>query len=71
MAKQIVYLDDPKAGRGWKVVQKMDKRNMYAKPEQDPTEDDVDNVTDQLGPNDDGDIPIKEDSESYYSSDDK
>ncbi|CAL8162595.1 unnamed protein product [Prunus armeniaca] len=24
MAKQIVYLDDPKAGSGWKVVQQMD-----------------------------------------------
>ena len=38
MAKQIVYLDDPKAGRGWKVVQKMDQRNVYAIPEQDPTD---------------------------------
>ncbi|CAL9017711.1 unnamed protein product, partial [Prunus brigantina] len=25
MAKQIVYLDDPKAGHGWKVVQQMDQ----------------------------------------------
>ncbi|CAL2248478.1 unnamed protein product [Prunus armeniaca] len=30
MATQIVYLDDPKAGSGWKVVQKMDHRNVYA-----------------------------------------
>ncbi|KAM1215684.1 hypothetical protein ACFX2J_012061 [Malus domestica] len=47
MAKQIVYLDDPKAGRGWKVVQKMDQMNVYAILEQDPTEYDADNVTDQ------------------------
>ncbi|KAM2704185.1 hypothetical protein EV1_033543 [Malus domestica] len=47
MAKQIVYLDDPKARRGWKVVQKMDHRNMYAIPEQDCTDDDIDNVADQ------------------------
>ncbi|CAL9006719.1 unnamed protein product [Prunus brigantina] len=32
MAKQIVYLDDPKAGHGWKVVQRMDRRNVYAIP---------------------------------------
>ncbi|BBG96618.1 hypothetical protein Prudu_005473 [Prunus dulcis] len=29
MATQIVYLDDPKAGSSWKVVQKMDHRNVY------------------------------------------
>ncbi|CAL9016866.1 unnamed protein product [Prunus brigantina] len=43
MAIHIVYLDDPKAGSGWKVVQKMDQRNVYAIPEIDPT----DNVADQ------------------------
>ncbi|CAL2276880.1 unnamed protein product [Prunus armeniaca] len=47
MATQIVYLDDPKAGSGWKVVQKMDHRNVYATPELDPTDNDVDNVADQ------------------------
>ncbi|BBG96390.1 hypothetical protein Prudu_005181 [Prunus dulcis] len=47
MATQIVYLDDPKAGSSWKVVQKMDHRNVYAIPELDPTKNDVDNVADQ------------------------
>ncbi|BBG96981.1 hypothetical protein Prudu_005958 [Prunus dulcis] len=47
MATQIVYLDDPKAGSSWKVVQKMDHRNVYAIPELDPTDNDVDNVADQ------------------------
>ncbi|KAI5338810.1 hypothetical protein L3X38_018082 [Prunus dulcis] len=47
MASQIVYLDDPKAGNGWKVVQKMDHRNMYDIPELDPSDNDVDNVADQ------------------------
>ncbi|CAL8989925.1 unnamed protein product [Prunus brigantina] len=52
MATQIVYLDDPKAGSGWNVVQKMDRRNVYAVPELDPTNNvhkhnDVDNVADQ------------------------
>ncbi|VVA39913.1 PREDICTED: transposon CACTA En/Spm, partial [Prunus dulcis] len=48
MATQIVYLDDPKAGSGWKVVQKMDHRNVYAIPELDGnTDNDVDNVADQ------------------------
>ncbi|KAM1121769.1 hypothetical protein ACFX19_003461 [Malus domestica] len=47
MAKQIVYLDDPKSGRGWKVVQKMDHRNVYAIPEQDHTDDDINNVANQ------------------------
>ncbi|CAL2272027.1 unnamed protein product [Prunus armeniaca] len=47
MATQIVYLDDPKAGSGWNVVQKMDHRNVYAIPELDPTDNDVDNVADQ------------------------
>ena len=45
MATQIVYLDDPKAGSSWKVVQKMDHRNVYAIPEL--TDNDVDNVADQ------------------------
>ncbi|CAL2246713.1 unnamed protein product [Prunus armeniaca] len=82
MATQIVYLDGPKAGSGWKVVQKMDQRNMYAIPELDPTDKDVDNVADQLGPNNDDDVVIEEedwetesddsdDNESYYSSDDE
>ncbi|CAL9011612.1 unnamed protein product [Prunus brigantina] len=47
MARQIVYLDDHKAGSGWKVAQQMDQRNLYAIPELDPTDNDVDNVTDQ------------------------
>ena len=47
MVKQIVYLDDHKARRGWKVVQKMDQRNVYAITEQDSTDDDVDNVANQ------------------------
>ncbi|KAM1562807.1 hypothetical protein PS1_037722 [Malus domestica] len=47
MEKHIVYLDDLKSGRGWKVVQKMDQRNVHAIPEQDTTDDDVDNVPDQ------------------------
>ncbi|BBG96738.1 hypothetical protein Prudu_005627 [Prunus dulcis] len=48
MATQIVYLDDPKAGSNWKVVQKMDHRNVYAIPELDGnTDNDVDNVADQ------------------------
>ena len=42
-----MYLDDPKSGRGWKVVQTMDHRNVYAIPEQDRTDDDIDNVADQ------------------------
>ncbi|CAL8169139.1 unnamed protein product [Prunus armeniaca] len=41
MAKQIVYLDDPKARSGWKVVQQMDQRNVYAIPELDTTDNDV------------------------------
>ncbi|CAL8146999.1 unnamed protein product [Prunus armeniaca] len=41
MAKQIVYLDKPKTGSSWKVVQHMDQRNMYAIPELDPTDNDV------------------------------
>ncbi|CAL9011655.1 unnamed protein product [Prunus brigantina] len=47
MATQIVYLYDPKAGSGWKVVQKMDQRKMYTIPELDPTDKDVDNLADQ------------------------
>ncbi|CAL8118870.1 unnamed protein product [Prunus armeniaca] len=42
MAKQIVYLDDPKADNGWKVVQQIDQRNVYAIPELDPSDNDVD-----------------------------
>ncbi|BBG99628.1 hypothetical protein Prudu_009379 [Prunus dulcis] len=47
MARQIVYLDDLKAGSGWKVAKQMDQSNVYALPELDPTDNDVDNVTDQ------------------------
>ncbi|CAL2239656.1 unnamed protein product [Prunus armeniaca] len=47
MARQIMYLDDPKAGSGWKVAQQMDQRNVYAIPKLDSTDNDVDNVTDQ------------------------
>ncbi|CAN6559926.1 unnamed protein product [Malus baccata var. baccata] len=43
MAKQIFYLDDPKAGNGWKVVQKIDRRGLYDIPELDHD----DNVADQ------------------------
>ncbi|CAN6692478.1 unnamed protein product [Malus baccata var. baccata] len=46
MAKQIFYLDDPKAGNGWKVVQKIDRRGLYDIPEQDH-DDNYDNVADQ------------------------
>ena len=42
-----MYLDDPKDGSSWKVVQKMDHRNVYAIPELDLTNNDVDNVADQ------------------------
>ncbi|XP_028965019.1 uncharacterized protein [Malus domestica] len=45
MAKQIFYLDDPKAGNGWKVVQKIERRGLYDIPELD--HDDNDNVADQ------------------------
>ena len=45
MAKQIFYLDDPKAGNGWKVVQKIDRRGLYDIPEDH--DDDDDNVADQ------------------------
>ncbi|KAI5318225.1 hypothetical protein L3X38_037933 [Prunus dulcis] len=47
MATQIVYLDNLKDGSSWKVVQKMDHRNVYATLELDPTDNDVDNVADQ------------------------
>ncbi|CAL2231013.1 unnamed protein product [Prunus armeniaca] len=47
VATQIVYLDDPKAESGWKVVQKMNHRNVYAILELDPTDNDVNNVADQ------------------------
>ncbi|CAN6578520.1 unnamed protein product [Malus baccata var. baccata] len=46
MAKQIFYLDDPKAGSGWKVVQKIDRRGLYDIPELDHDDND-DNVADQ------------------------
>ena len=46
MAKQIFYLDDPKAGNGWKVVQKIDRRGLYDIPEVDH-DDNGDNVADQ------------------------
>ncbi|CAL8091521.1 unnamed protein product [Prunus armeniaca] len=38
-----MYLDDPKARSGWKVIQ----RNVYGIPELDPTNNDVDNVAAQ------------------------
>ncbi|BBH05416.1 hypothetical protein Prudu_016788, partial [Prunus dulcis] len=85
MATQIVYLDDPKAGSGWKVVQKMDHRNMYAIPELAPTDNDVDNVADQrlessmendakhfeiqIGPNNDDDVVIEEEDWETKSDD--
>ncbi|XP_050115699.1 uncharacterized protein LOC126593651 [Malus sylvestris] len=46
MVKQIFYLDDPKAGNGWKVVQKIDRKGLYDIPEQDH-DDNYDNVADQ------------------------
>ncbi|KAB2607434.1 hypothetical protein D8674_007151 [Pyrus ussuriensis x Pyrus communis] len=45
MAKQIFYLDDPKAGNGWKVVQKIERRGLYDIPELD--HDDNDDIADQ------------------------
>ncbi|BFG14115.1 hypothetical protein CerSpe_003890 [Prunus speciosa] len=48
MAKQVVYLNDPKAGNDWKVVQQMDQRNVYAIPELDPSDNDVDVVDQRL-----------------------
>ncbi|CAN6586393.1 unnamed protein product [Malus baccata var. baccata] len=45
MAKQIFYLDDPKAGNGWKVVQKIKRIGLYDIPELD--HDDNDDVADQ------------------------
>ena len=48
MAKQVVYLNDPKAGNDWKVVQHMDQRNVYAIPELDPSDNDVDVVDQRL-----------------------
>nr|XP_028957468.1 uncharacterized protein LOC114824488 [Malus domestica] len=47
MAKQIFYLDDPKAGNGWKVVQKIDRRGLYDIPELDHDDENDDNVADQ------------------------
>ena len=45
MAKQIFYIDDPKVGRGWKVVQKIDHRGVYI-PDRDPDDNnDDDNFT--------------------------
>ncbi|KAB2629151.1 hypothetical protein D8674_033946 [Pyrus ussuriensis x Pyrus communis] len=46
MAKQIFYLDDPKAGNGWKVVQKIDQIGLYDIPELDHDDND-DNVANQ------------------------
>ncbi|KAB2602169.1 hypothetical protein D8674_003174 [Pyrus ussuriensis x Pyrus communis] len=46
MAKQVFYLDDPKAGNGWKVVQKIDRRGLYDIPKLDHDDND-DNVADQ------------------------
>ncbi|KAI5327204.1 hypothetical protein L3X38_026600 [Prunus dulcis] len=77
MATQIVYLDDPKAESSWKVVQKMDHRNVYAIPELNPTDNDVDNVADQrlessmdlprfdvaVGPSSEDDVVIVEEEE--------
>ncbi|KAI5334209.1 hypothetical protein L3X38_024342 [Prunus dulcis] len=47
MTKQIMYLDDPKAESGWKVVQQMDQGNVHAILELDPTENNVDNIANQ------------------------
>ncbi|CAL8112630.1 unnamed protein product [Prunus armeniaca] len=69
MATQIVYLDDPKAESGWNVVQKMDHRNVYAIPELDPTDNDIVNVTDQLGPSNDDDVVIEEAEEEEEEED--
>ncbi|KAB2614888.1 hypothetical protein D8674_021476 [Pyrus ussuriensis x Pyrus communis] len=40
MAKQIFYLDNPKAGNGWKVVQKINRRGLYDIPELDHDDND-------------------------------
>ncbi|KAB2599488.1 hypothetical protein D8674_009759 [Pyrus ussuriensis x Pyrus communis] len=45
MAKQTFYLDDPKAGNGWKVVQKIERIGLYDIPELD--HDDNDDIADQ------------------------
>ncbi|BBN70452.1 hypothetical protein Prudu_1478S000100 [Prunus dulcis] len=79
MATQIVYLDDLKAGSSWKVVQKMDHRNVYAIPELDPTDNDVDNsITIDLvdlprfdvavGPSNDSDVVIEEEEEEDWET---
>ena len=48
MAKQIFYIDDPKGGRGWKVVQKIEHRGLYDIPDRDPAnDDDYGDVADQ------------------------
>lgn len=39
MGKQVFYVDDPKAGRGWKVVQRIKHRNVYAILDWDPSSD--------------------------------
>ncbi|KAL2542739.1 Uncharacterized protein Adt_03717 [Abeliophyllum distichum] len=42
MAKQVFYVNDPKAGGGWKVVQKMDHRNIYNIPQNEILNDNND-----------------------------
>ncbi|KAM1856230.1 hypothetical protein ACFX14_006494 [Malus domestica] len=48
MAKQIFYINDPKVGRGWKVVQKIEHIGVYDIWDQDPiVDDDYGDVADQ------------------------
>ncbi|XP_050386341.1 uncharacterized protein LOC126802710 [Argentina anserina] len=45
MAKQVFYLDDPKLGRGWKVVNMMSHRNIFdARTLAQGVEQDIDNM---------------------------
>ncbi|KAM1597016.1 hypothetical protein ACFX1Z_031957 [Malus domestica] len=49
MTKQIFYIDDPKARRGWKVVQRDEHKGVYDIPDRDPLDnDDDDNFANQL-----------------------
>ncbi|KAL2491530.1 Uncharacterized protein Adt_27158 [Abeliophyllum distichum] len=43
MAKQVFYVNDTKAGGGWKVVQNMDHRNIYNIPQKEMYNDNDDN----------------------------
>ena len=57
MAEQILYIDDPKAGKGWKLVQRIDYKWVYDIPDRDPTDDDNNDFADQLFQTFVGDMP--------------